>query len=238
MPVPMVMPIACRAPRAAPHPPLAEHGAVGVVVERGRQAERGRGSIARSGKFTQPRFGVSSTMPLLRVERARARRRPTPRNSAPGTSRRVCVDGALRPAPTSRSTTASAPASGAGRLARERRAAREPSSATLPTTRLVPPMSMPRTYRTRCASAVDEMAATAARHRRRPTAPACSGDGPAGRPAGPCGSRDGSASPACSTTTSPRAERPEAEGGHRRPEDAPRPACPPPSPGAAAPSRW
>ena len=39
MPVPIVMPMACLAPAGRADPPFAEHGAVGVVVERDRKAE-------------------------------------------------------------------------------------------------------------------------------------------------------------------------------------------------------
>ena len=71
---------------------------------------------------------------------------PTPRISAPGASRRVATM-ARSASSTSRSTTSVAPASAwVGSLAAASTVL--PSSATLPTTRLVPPMSTPSTNRT------------------------------------------------------------------------------------------
>ena len=74
--------------------------------------------ICRSGRFTQPRLGVSSTTPLL-VSSGPGAPTPTPRISAPGSSRRVCA--MQRSASVmSRSTTSLCAGLRVGRLARER----------------------------------------------------------------------------------------------------------------------
>ena len=93
MPVPMVMPMACRAPRAAPthhSPSTAQLASLSSAAGRPRRSWM----IWRSGMLTQPRFGVSSTMPRL-VSSGPGAPTPTPRISAPGTSRRGLGDGAL-----------------------------------------------------------------------------------------------------------------------------------------------
>src|SRR4051812_1550054 len=145
MPVPMVMPIALRVPRAAPihHSPRTAQLA---SLSRAAGSPRRSWMIWRSGRLTQPRLGVSNTMPRL-VSSGPGAPTPTPMMSAPLTSCRV--RSMVRWARVmSRSSTSLWPASAwVGSLSSAWSA--EPSSATLPTTRLVPPISIPRTNRTR-----------------------------------------------------------------------------------------
>ena len=72
--------------------------------------------IWRSGRLTQPRLGVSRTMPRL-VSSGPGAPTPTPRISAPGTSRRVAAM-ARSARPTSRSSTSLGAGLRVGRLAR------------------------------------------------------------------------------------------------------------------------
>src|SRR5688572_11645658 len=96
---------------------------------------------SRSGMLVHPRFGVSSTTPVL-VLSGPGDPIPTPTISLP----RASVIEA-RASLTMRPTTASAPCSGS--VGSETTpTASEPSSATVPTTMFVPPRSIPTTYRT------------------------------------------------------------------------------------------
>ena len=189
MPVPMVMPMACRAPRAAP-----THHSPSTAQLASLSSAAGSPSrswmIWRSGMFTQPRLGVSSTMPRL-VSSGPGAPTPTPRISAPGTSRLVSAM-ARSASATSRSTTSLAPASawvGSLAVASTLRAvlghaadhevgptdvnAQYESHAAPPRLPRPPPPPRPT----------------------RPTTPSCSDGGPAGRPAARGPSRDDSRAP-------------------------------------------
>ena len=122
--------------------------------------------IWRSGRRPSRGWGEQHDA-ALGVERPGAPT-PTPRISASGCSRRVTA--MARSASPTRRRARRRRRPPMGRLAGGRDES-EPSSATLPNTRLVPPISTPSTYRRR--SSVLEMAATA-RPPARPTAPACS----------------------------------------------------------------
>ena len=129
MPVPMVMPMAFRAPRAAP-----THHSPSTAQLASLSSAAGRPSrswmIWRSGMLTQPRFGVSSTMPLLVSSGPGA---PTPRR---GSRRRAPRAGSgrwrARASATSRSTHVRRrrPPRGSARCRGAWSA--QPSSATLP----------------------------------------------------------------------------------------------------------
>ena len=223
-------------PRAARRadPPLAEHRAVGVVVERGGQAQPVVDDLPER-QVHPAEVGREQHDAALGVERA-GRADADAEDLGAAAPRAGWSAMARSASPTSRSTTSSAPASGCVGSLAEARACAEPSSATLPTTRLVPPMSMPSTNRTmrlhvrhgrhRRGDGLDRQLPHAAVMTQRDSA------------AARARSRGGRRATRAPTTTSRCAARPEAEGRHRRPEDAPPPACPPRSPGAAAPSRW
>ena len=193
MPVPIVIPMAWRAPRAAPthHSPstaqLASLSSAAGRLSRSRM-------IWRSGRLTQPRFGREQHDAALGVERAGRARRRRPTISAPGMllpGLRRCTRSASA---TSRSTTSLAPASAwVGSLASACSAL--PSSATHPDDEVGPAdinaedeshddPPLPRPW-------------PPPPPRSRPAARACSDDGPAGRPAGPCAEQGRQASPAC-----------------------------------------
>ena len=177
MPVPMVMPIALRAPRAAPDPPFAQHGAVGVVVELGRQAEPVVDDLAQR-QVHPAEVGGEQHDAALGVERAR-RADADAEDLGAAAARGGSARWRARPARPAGPPRARA-GLGVGRLGASAWRV-PPSSATLPTTRLVPPMSMPRTYRTAFLRSGD---LTVAPPPSRPGGPACTGDGPADRPAG------------------------------------------------------
>src|SRR6185437_5383807 len=104
------------------------------------------------GRLTHPKLGVSRTTPLL-VSSGPGAPTPTPTISALGCSRRVCSM-VRRARAIRRSRTSLAPASAwVGSLPSAR--SERPSSDTLPTTRLVPPMSTPRMNRTSLLQAQD-----------------------------------------------------------------------------------
>ena len=137
--VPMVTPRACRAPRAAPchHSPR-----MAQLASLSRVAGYPSASAirCRSGRSTQARFGVRNTTPV-EVSSGPGAPMPTPMTSASGCFDRVSSMTVLAMI-ASRARTPSGPSSErVGWLSTVPRP--EPSSRTAPTTRLVPPMSIP-----------------------------------------------------------------------------------------------
>ena len=113
MPVPMVRPTTWRAAARRAQPPFAHRGAVGVVVERGREADALRDAVAQR-KVAPPEVGRDDHEPLLAVERtgrahadAREMRRASPpsgsscRRSSPRSGPRCGPPRLRRPAFTS-----------------------------------------------------------------------------------------------------------------------------------------
>src|SRR5512146_835682 len=141
MPVPMVNPTTCFAPRAAPR-----HHSPNTAQLASLSSVPGRSSApatrSRNGLLTQPRFGVSNTTPVF-VLSGPGEPMPTPATSRPRPA--AAID--ARVSSTIRPTTASGPSSGfVGSDSTPRIS--DPSSATVPATMLVPPTSIPTMYRT------------------------------------------------------------------------------------------
>ena len=116
MPVPIVMPTACRAPFAAPihhSPSTAQLASLSSAACRSSPAD----TRSRSGMLVQPRLGVSSTTPRLRSSGPGAPT-PTPAISTVGSVARVSAMD-RRASVSRRSITLSAPGSGLGRLAHQ-----------------------------------------------------------------------------------------------------------------------
>ena len=186
--------------------------------------------IRRSGRFTQPRLGVSSTIPLL-VSSGPGAPTPMPMISAPGTSRLVCSMVRLASA-MSRSRTSFSPASawvgscpGHAGPSRLRQRCRRPG------------WCLRCQSRERIARASSEPTLRATPQPWTPTAPAYTGGGPGGRPGGHDWSRDDRPDRRDPTPgLPPCGGRIQTRGRWAR--TGPRPGFLPPWPGAAAPSRW
>ena len=141
MPVPSVMPITFRPPTAAPHqnsPSVAQFASLSSVASRFTRLE----ISSLSGKFFQPRLGVTMTMPFSRFSGPGAPI-PTPMKSerlAPVSDIVCAITCSIMPA--IRSATASAPPSakvGVVCIA----ISRLPSTGIAPATMFVPPRSTP-----------------------------------------------------------------------------------------------
>src|SRR5437773_5206779 len=140
IPGPIVSPTTWFEPRAAPRhhsPKIAQLASLSSVAGKPSVCP----SRSRNGKFVHPRLGVGSTMPVF-VLSGPGEPIPTPAIFLP----RACSMDA-RASFTIRSITASAPCSEMVG-AETSPTSSEPSSATVPTTMLVPPMSIPTMWRT------------------------------------------------------------------------------------------
>ena len=133
----MVRPTTWFDPRAAPRhhsPKIAQFASLSSVPGSPSAPD----SRSRKGKLVQPRFGVSSTTPRA-VSSGPGAPMPTPAISLP---RAAAIE--VRTSFAMRSSTASAPRSASVGSDTSPRIS-DPSSATVPTTRFVPPMSIPTT---------------------------------------------------------------------------------------------
>ncbi|OLB12605.1 MAG: hypothetical protein AUH07_07685 [Gemmatimonadetes bacterium 13_2_20CM_70_9] len=137
IPVPIVSPTTWLAPRAAPRhhsPKIAQLASLSSVAG----IPSAPATRSRSGKLTQPRLGVSSTTPVV-VSSGPGDPIPSPAISLP---RAAAIE--ARASFMMRLSTPSAPCSGS--VGSETRpSTSEPSSATVPATMFVPPMSIPTT---------------------------------------------------------------------------------------------
>src|SRR6266567_1640472 len=140
IPVPIVSPTTWSVPRAAPRhhsPKMAQLASLSSVAGSPNACV----SRSRSGKLVHPRLGVSSTTPVF-VFNGPGDPMPTPAISLP---RAAAID--ARVSFTMRVNTASAPCS--EKVGSDTRPnSSEPSSATVPATTFVPPISIPTTWRT------------------------------------------------------------------------------------------